>query len=166
MSELNGLILEQLHWFVVGMVFIILLLWIIVMVQGFKLRKMRRKYDTMMSGSGVEDLETLLLNLKVEMDAIGEEQENHRSQLERIGQTLKGIKTKTGIVRYNAFGERGNDLSFSIALVSEKGDGLVLTGLYNRESSFVYAKPLTNRESQHPLSPEEKEAIHLALQEN
>lgn len=165
MSELNELIMEQLHWFVVGMVVAILILWITVLAQGAKVRKMRRKYEAMMSGSGVEDLETLLLNLKIQMDEIEEEQGNHRSQLDRVSQTLKGVKSKTGIVRYNAFGERGNDLSFSIAILSEKGDGVVLTGLYNRESSFVYAKPLKNGESQHTLSPEEKEAIHLALQE-
>ncbi|MGM1045813.1 MAG: DUF4446 family protein [Bacillota bacterium] len=165
MSELNELIMEQLHWFVVGMIVIILILWVTVIAQGAKVRKMRRAYDAMMSGSGVEDLETLLLNLKIQMDAIEEEQGNHRSHLDTISQTLKGVKSKTGIVRYNAFGERGNDLSFSIAILSERGDGLVLTGLYNRENSFVYAKPLKNGESQHSLSPEEKEAIHLALQE-
>ncbi|WP_422658969.1 DUF4446 family protein [Paenibacillus sp. EC2-1] len=165
MSELNELIMEQLHWFVVGMSAVILILLLAVIIQGSKLRKMRRKYDAMMSGTGVEDLETLLLNLKIQMDAIEEEQGNHRSRLDHVIQTLKGVKSKTGIVRYNAFGERGNDLSFSIAIVSEKGDGLVLTGLYNRESSFVYAKPLQNGESQHSLSPEEKEAIDLALKE-
>lgn len=163
MSELNELIMEQLHWFIVGMIAMILILWLAVMIQGSKLRKMRRKYDAMMSGTGVEDLETLLLNLKIQMDAIEEEQGNHRSHLDHVIQTLKGVKSKTGIVRYNAFGERGNDLSFSIAIVSEKGDGFVLTGLYNRENSFVYAKPLQNGESQHSLSPEEKEAINLAL---
>ncbi|MFC7678957.1 DUF4446 family protein [Paenibacillus sp. GCM10028914] len=165
MSELNELIMEQLHWFVVGMVAVILILWLIVMIQGAKLRKMRRQYNAMMSGTGVENLETLLLNLKIQMDEIEEEQGNQRTQLDRIIQALKSVKTKTGIVRYNAFGERGNDMSFSIAIVSEKGDGLVLTGLYNRESSFVYAKPLQHGESKHSLSPEEKEAINLALQE-
>lgn len=166
MSELNSLILEQLHWIVVGMVLVIFLLWLIVMAQGSKLRKMKRKYEAMMSGSGVEDLETLLLNLKIQTDSLEEEQQDQRSKIQHIGQVLKSIKTKTGIVRYNAFGERGNDLSFSIAMVSEKGDGFVLTGLYNRENSFVYAKPLVDGDSKHTLSPEEKEAIRLALQDN
>ncbi|NMO94192.1 DUF4446 family protein [Paenibacillus lemnae] len=165
MSEWNELILEQLHWFIVGMVLVILLLWVMVMVHGSKLRNMRKKYNAMMSGSGVEDLESLLLQLKIQMDAVEEEQGQHRVQLDGIGNNLKGIKTKTGIVRYNAFGERGNDLSFSVALLSAKGDGFVLTGLYNRENSFVYAKPVNNSESKHALSPEEREAIRLALQE-
>ncbi|WP_054958300.1 DUF4446 family protein [Paenibacillus dakarensis] len=165
MSELNELIMEQIHWFVVGMVALILILWMTVIVQGSKLRKMRRKYDTMMAGTGVEDLETLLLNLKIQMDAIEEEQGSQRSRLNQAVDTLKRVKTKTGIVRYNAFGERGNDLSFSIAIVSDEGDGLVLTGLYNRESSFVYAKPLEKSESKHSLSPEERKAIDLALKE-
>ncbi|QCT04901.1 hypothetical protein E6C60_4196 [Paenibacillus algicola] len=166
MSEWNEWILEQLHWVAAGAVLVILLLWIIVLVQGLKIRRMSKKYNAMMSGSGVEDLESLLLNLKIQLDAVEEEQGQHREHLASVGTALLGIKTRTGIVRYNAFGERGNDLSFSLALLSKKGDGLVLTGLYNRDNSFVYAKPVKNSESSHTLSPEEKEAIRLALQED
>ncbi|MGG1880185.1 DUF4446 family protein [Paenibacillus cisolokensis] len=165
MAELNELIMEQLHWFVVVMVMIILILWITVMVQGFKLRKMRRRYEAMMAGSGVEDLESLLVNLKIQVDQAEESQNRHQTMLESIAKELKGMKSKVGIIRYNAFGERGNDMSFSLAILSEHEDGVVLTGLHNRESSYVYAKPVEKGESKYPLSPEEKEAVNLARQD-
>ncbi|MFH0071014.1 DUF4446 family protein [Peribacillus sp. NPDC056705] len=164
MAELNELIMEQLHWFVILMVIMILILWITAAVQGTKLRKMRRRYDAMMAGSGVEDLETLLVQLKVQMDEIEESQGNHAKMLDSISRNMKGMKSKVGIIRYNAFGERGNDMSFSLAILSEQEEGLVLTGLHNRESSYVYAKPLKDGQSIYPLSPEEKEAVTLALQ--
>lgn len=164
MSELNELIMEQLHWFVVGMVMIILILWLTLIVQGVKLRRMKRRYDAMMAGSGVEDIESLLVQLKLQMDKIEEGHVNHQQMLDMISGRLKGMKSKVGMVRYNAFGERGTELSFSLAIVSEQEEGVVLTGLHNRESSYVYAKPLKDGQSQYPLSPEEKEAVTLALQ--
>lgn len=165
MTELNELIMEQLHWFVVLMIMIILILWITVIVQGAKLRRMRRRYDAMMAGSGVEDLESLLVQLKVQMDEIEEGHADHQKMLDSINRKLKGMKSRVGIVRYNAFGERGNEMSFSLAIVSDQEEGIVLTGLHNRESSYVYAKPLKDGQSKYPLSPEEKEALTLALQE-
>ncbi|ANY73654.1 DUF4446 family protein [Paenibacillus ihbetae] len=165
MTELNELIMEQLHWFVVVMIMIILILWITVIVQGAKLRGMRRRYDAMMAGSGVEDLESLLVQLKVQIDEIEEGQADHQKMLDSINRKLKGMKSRVGIVRYNAYGERGNEMSFSLAIVSDQEEGIVLTGLHNRESSYVYAKPLKDGQSKYPLSPEEKEALTLALQE-
>lgn len=117
-----------------------------------------------MSSTGVEDLESLLLNLKVQMDAIEDEQGENRDRVARMNKKLDRIQGKMGIKRYNAYGDRGADLSFSIAMLNEKEDGLVLTGLYNRDGSYVYAKPLQGGESTYTLSNEEKEAIILARQ--
>lgn len=75
------------------------------------------------------------------------------------------MKSKVAMKRYNAFGERGNDLSFSLAILDDNHSGIVLSSLHNRENSYIYAKPLEKGESPYPLSPEEKEVIALALQQ-
>lgn len=164
MMELNGIIMGQLSLFIIGIVFVILILLIIVMVQGGKLRKMRRKYDAMMTGSGVDDLETLLIDLKVQMDAIDDEQQENRTLLETIQQRMNGMKANIGITRYNAFHKQGGELSFSLALLDQKSDGMVITGIYNRDGSYVYAKSVEEGTSTYVLSAEEKEAISLAQQ--
>lgn len=64
MSELNELLSEQLAVFIMGFAGVILLLAIMLIVQGTKLRRMRSRYEAMMSGNGIEDLENLLVNLK------------------------------------------------------------------------------------------------------
>ncbi|MFB5762656.1 DUF4446 family protein [Paenibacillus medicaginis] len=164
MAELNGLIMEQLSLFITGIAFFIFILLIIVMVQGAKLRKMRRKYEVMMSGSGVDDLETLLIDLKMQMDSIEDEQQKSRSVMEAIRHQMNGMKANIGLTRYNAFNERGGELSFSLALLDQASDGMVLTGIYNRDGSYVYAKPVQSGTSSYMLSDEEKEAISLAQQ--
>ncbi|MDP4096454.1 DUF4446 family protein [Paenibacillus sp. P96] len=165
MAELNGLIMEQISLFIAGITFIILMLLIIVMVQGAKLRKIHRKYEVMMSGSGVDDLETLLIDLKVQMDSIEDEQQKNRSMMDAIRNRMNGMKANIGMSRYNAFGERGGELSFSLALLDQESNGMVLTGIYNRDGSYVYAKPVAKGTSSYMLSDEEKEAITLAQQE-
>ncbi|GGG08474.1 DUF4446 family protein [Paenibacillus aceti] len=162
MREWNELFLDQMVWIVVGLAVVFLWLLIWNFIQGSKLRKMRKKYDLMMGGTGVEDLESLLIDLKLGQDRIEELQTKQDAEIAAIQGWLPKQKSKIGIKRYNAFGERGNDLSFSIAIVNDDKDGVVITGLYNRDGSYVYAKPLTKGESPHALSPEELEAIALA----
>jgi len=50
------------------------------------------------------------------------------------------LHTKVGVVRYNAFDDVGSDLSFSIALLDDNDNGVVISGIYSRESSTTYAK--------------------------
>lgn len=162
MAELNNLIAEQLFLILGVIAFLVLLLLIIVIVQGAKLRKMRKRYEKMMSSSGVEDLEGLLLDLKLQMDSLEDDEKRRVARFQAIEDRLRTVQAYTGIKRYNAFSEHGSDLSFSLALLNDNMDGLVLTGLHNRDSSYVYAKPITNGQSTYNLSPEELEAISIA----
>lgn len=162
MQELNELISEQL--FLIVAIFALIIIWLLIwnLIQGSKLRRMRKRYNQMMNGTGIEDLEGLLIDLKNQQGSLEEAQADHKLQLERINQLLPKQKAKIGIKRYNAFGERGNELSFSAAFVDDHNNGIIITGLYSRDGSYVYAKPLERGESSYALSPEEVEAIALA----
>lgn len=162
MREWNELIIDQLAWIVGGLA--VLTLWLLIwnFIQGGKLRKVRRRYEQMMQGTGIEDLEGLLIDLKNQQGKIEDIQSEQQQELDRVKTLLPKQKAKVGIKRYNAFGERGNDLSFSVAFVDDMKNGVVITGLYSRDGSYVYAKPLTGGESPHSLSSEEVEAIALA----
>ena len=70
---------------------------------------------------------------------------------------------KVGIVRYNAFKDTGSDLSFALALLDENNDGVVLNGIYSREMSNIYAKPVKNGKSSYTISEEEQQAINDAI---
>ncbi len=162
MAELNGLIAEQLYLFVGGIAIIMIIFLIIAIVQAVKLSKMRKRYNQMMAGSGVENLETLLLDLKLQMDSIEDDEQNKRDRFQAIEHRLRQVPAHIGMKRYNAFSEHGSDLSFSLAILNDESDGVILTGLHNRDSSYMYAKPIVKSESTYNLSPEEKEAIQLA----
>lgn len=54
-------------------------------------------------------------------------------------------------------------MSFTLALLDENNDGVVLNGIYSREMSNIYAKPVTNGNSTYKITDEEKEAIKRAI---
>ncbi|CAM3076067.1 DUF4446 domain-containing protein [Paenibacillus sediminis] len=165
MAELNALIMGQIFSIVSVLIFIVFVMFIVMIAQGSKLRKMRRKYELMMSGSGVENLESYLIDLKLQLDRIEEGQEAQQKQIRALQEKARKMKAKVGMKRYNAFAEHGSELSFSLAILNEQQDGVVITSIYNRDGSLMYSKQIKGGESMFSLSPEEKEAITLALQE-
>ena len=144
-----------------GLIIIVLLLLIRNFALGSKLKKLRKNYTQFMSGSGVEGLETVIIELKQRL-----QEQEHRSLKKTVvalSETMKKKKGNIGIHRYNAFAERGSDLSFSVALINDDKDGMVMSGIHGRDNTFVYAKPVKEGQSAYTLTPEEIEAINLAL---
>jgi hypothetical protein len=71
------------------------------------------------------------------------------------------------VVRYDAFGtgpdrSGGGQLSWSLALLDDHGDGTVLTSIHGRNEGRTYAKPISAWTCAQPLSPEEEEAVSRA----
>lgn len=66
------------------------------------------------------------------------------------------------VVRYDAFGDMGGRLSWSLALLDDGGDGVVLTSIHGRSEARTYAKSVTAWVCDQPTSPEEDEALGFA----
>ncbi|MFX0560945.1 DUF4446 family protein [Tepidibacillus infernus] len=143
-----------------GLLAIILLIWNITI--SFKLKNLKKRFLRFSRGGSVNNLEQMIENFSTDMDEIKEIIAQNRKQLHLILEKLTNIKGQVGIIRYNAFGEQGNDLSFSIAILDEKKNGIVITSIYNRGESNTYAKPLEAGESRYQLSKEEILAIERA----
>jgi hypothetical protein len=66
------------------------------------------------------------------------------------------------VVRYDAFGDMGGHLSWSLALLDDGGNGVVLTSIHGRSDARTYAKNVATWTCDQALSPEEEEAIKFA----
>jgi hypothetical protein len=81
---------------------------------------------------------------------------------QQLDQTQAGLKLSLqhlAIVRYDAFGDMGGRMSWSVALLDDNGDGVVLTSINSRNDARSYAKEIKAFESEAKLSPEEEEAL-------
>lgn len=72
---------------------------------------------------------------------------------------------RVALVRYDAFGDHGGRLSFSLALLDDTGDGVTLTSIAGRNETRVYAKGVSAGEGDRELSPEETQAIRAAMRQ-
>jgi hypothetical protein len=70
-----------------------------------------------------------------------------------------GALRHLAVVRYDAFDEMGGRLSWSLALLDDSGDGVVLTSIRGRDAARTYAKPIAGWAGEAELSPEESEAV-------
>ncbi len=81
----------------------------------------------------------------------------------RQAEAMLGSVQRVGLVRYDAFGDMGGQLSFSTAFLDGNGDGVVITSINGRQETRCYAKPVEGWASRHNLSTEEEQAIRQAL---
>ena len=76
---------------------------------------------------------------------------------------VAGVLRNVALVRYDAFPGVSGRMSFSLALLDERGDGVTLSAIAGQSDTRVYAKGVTGGKGEHELSPEEQQAVSSAL---
>lgn len=147
---------------------IISILTIIIVIALFitvvKLIALEKKYKNFMKkiGNG-KNIEEDLVEYINRVERIENQNQDIVKYCEELNQEIANCIQKIGIVRYNAFQDTGSDLSFALALLDENDNGIVLNGIYSREISNIYAKPIEQGKSKYTISEEEEEAIRKAI---
>jgi hypothetical protein len=92
-------------------------------------------------------------------DALPEDVQGLRQEVAALrvegGDALRHL----AVVRYDAFGDMGGHLSWSLALLDDAGNGVVLTSIHGRSDARTYAKSISSWTCEQQLSPEEDEAV-------
>jgi hypothetical protein len=76
---------------------------------------------------------------------------------------LDGAIAHCGLIRYDAYNEMSGRQSTSIALLDSQRSGVVLSSIHHRDQARLYAKQISEGNAELRLSPEEEEAVRLAL---
>ncbi len=126
---------------------------------NIRISNLRKRYDQLMTGMEGKDLESMFVARLNDISAAGRDIGALNSRCDRLSQQLSLCVQKVGVVRFNAFDDTGSDLSYAIALLDEKGDGVVLSSIYGRNEARCYAKPVSAGKSSYLLTNEEKQAI-------
>jgi len=86
------------------------------------------------------------------------------TRLANVESALRGRLAHRALVRYDAYNELSGHQSLSIALLDANRSGIVLTSIHHRDSARMYAKLVTAGAAELALSPEEEEALRIALE--
>ena len=130
-----------------------------------QVRRLEGRFDTIFS-AGEDDANggAAVGRLTARFSKLTARTERLAIRAERTDRTLGHAVQGMGLVRYSAFEDTGGDQSFSLALIDGEGDGVIISALYARDATRVYAKPIAHWTSPRSLTGEEEQALVGARQ--
>lgn len=130
-------------------------------------RRIRRAQELVLGEHGQEDLVAHAARLQDAFEALRVYVDDVALRLDgRLGaveETLLGTIAHRALIRYDAYNELSGQQSVSIALLDDERSGIVLTSIHHRDQARVYAKQVRSGHGELELSPEEAEAVRVAL---
>jgi uncharacterized protein YlxW (UPF0749 family) len=100
-------------------------------------------------GDDLDALETAVIDLQARVDDVERD--------------LVICTNRVAMVHYDAFPDMGGKLSFSLAMLDEQGDGIVLSVINGRSETRVWGKRVIAGSSRQRLSDEESQVLERAL---
>jgi hypothetical protein len=150
-------------YIIIGLCIICIIFLILIIVLFSSLNKLENRYRRFMRGTNNKNIEELVMGYLDKVDNAEKTCLQVKELYEKIDTRLTGCIQKTSIIRYKAFDDVGSDLSFSVALLDNNNNGVILTGIYARNESTTYAKPIDKGISRYDLSEEEIHVLNDAM---
>jgi len=131
------------------------------------IRRLRRSQRVILGAHGEQDLILHAATMQGAFEALREYVEETAVRLDGrlagVETTLRGTIAHRSLVRYDAYNELSGHQSMSIALLDDERSGIVLSCIHHRDQARVYGKRVHEGRGELELSPEEAEAVRLAL---
>ncbi|MGL5152092.1 MAG: DUF4446 family protein [Clostridium sp.] len=166
MSNLDGImnsINEYSAYIIVALVAITAILLVIILVLMSSLNKLEKRYRKMMRGANNKNIEELITENIDKIEVASANSAIAVEECKKIEERMKDCAQKIAIMRYKAFDDVGSDLSFSVAILDDHNDGVIISGIYGRNESTTYAKPIDKGISRYDLSEEEIHVLNEAV---
>ncbi|MEI7513192.1 MAG: DUF4446 family protein [bacterium] len=118
----------------------------------------------LMRGKNGTSLEDAFNSMQGDISNLHDFQDDMEKYLTDVEKRLRRSIQAVETIRYNPFkgtGSGGNQ-SFATTLISEDGDGVVISSLYSREHVSVFSKPVKSHKSEFELTEEELDVLNKA----
>jgi hypothetical protein len=139
---------------------------LVCLVLALAVRRLRAAQRAVL-GDGKRDLVAHAADLQLGFDALSRHMDEVAERLDRrlaaAEAGVHGAISHYALVRYDAYNELSGRQSVSIALLDGSSSGIVLTCIHHRDQARVYIKRVDGGRGELELSPEEVEAVQLAL---
>ncbi len=146
-----------LAWLLIG---IVVLVMVLAVWQTVQIQAVRRKVDAVPSDGNVF---AALAATDGQLRSIAAQVVDADARIRSLEARFPYAITGVGVVSYDAFDNIAGNQSRSIALVNERGDGLVISLLVSRVETLFFGKEIHEGRGAEPLSPEEEDALGRAM---
>lgn len=141
----------------------VVVLLVVVVLLAVRFGRLRKAYASALDPDRREDLFQSVQRQRDELESLRRDLGIVHDNTEHLRALLRGSISRVGLIRYDAFADMGGALSFSAALLDERGHGVVISAINGRSETRAYAKPVVAGESDYNLSQEEVAAIDEAM---
>ena len=132
-----------------------------------RLRRVRADQRVLLGAGSADDLVAHAARIEQEFRAlhayVGEVAARLDGRLGTAEGRLDGTIAFRGLVRFDAYNEMSGQQSVAIALLDAEQSGIVMSSIHHRDQARLYVKHVVGGEPEYPLSPEEIEAVRVAL---
>ena len=150
-------------YILIGFAAAILLLLILVIVSMVRISKLNKRLARFMKGKDAQSLEKEIVGLYEDNKFLKNMVDNNKRDIRQLHKQLVKAFQKVGIVKYDAYQQMGGLLSFSLALLDEDNNGLIINSVHSTEGCYTYTKEIHRGECDIELSNEEKVALEQAM---
>ncbi len=137
------------------------IIWLIVLT--VLLIKERRSIQQLFPQSDERNIKSKLNELLAELAEVKEREKVIFETLKQLANDVESGVQTIEILRYNPYGDVGGDQSFSVALLTGRDNGVILSSLHSRSGTRVYAKSVSSGQAEIKLSKEEQQVLDTAL---
>lgn len=149
--------------FMIVLTLLALVLFVRLMHLHKEVRTLKKKYTALTLGTSGETLTDIVEELAAGNASAKEQLKQLEEDVMDLRKRQQANLNHVAIMHYNAFDFTYGELSFSMAVLDDLGNGYIFTNIHNRDDARCYCKRIINGESKHPLSDEEKEVLEYTL---
>ncbi|MBR1728483.1 MAG: DUF4446 family protein [Selenomonadaceae bacterium] len=150
-------------YFMIGFGVLLIITYALMINLWLDLSYMKKRYKKMMNGVDGGNLERLINGQADEVGLVVNNQREMKDEIEKINSVLTKAITRIAVVRFDAFDNMSNDLSYCIAMLDAENNGIIISGIFGREEARTYAKPIVDGNSDYKLTREEEQALKEAM---
>ncbi len=147
---------------------------LLTLLLALRLRRLRRSYSVLQGDGDAASFVDAVERHSAKVDGLSSQvvgldkalatfRKDTAAKFTEVDADLAQSVSRVAVVRFDAFEKLGGRLSFAAAMLDDHGDGIVLSSIHGRSETRVYAKGVRAGQSDHPLTPEERQAIGRAL---
>ena len=147
----------------IGLIVMIIILLVLIFVLFSKTKKMEVRLKKFTLGKDGKSLEKDIIALYEDNKFLKNNLEHNKKDIRILYKNMESAFQKVGIVKYDAFKQMGGQLSFSLALLDENNNGLILNSVHSTEGCYTYTKKITAGVCEIDLGEEESQALAIAM---
>lgn len=131
-----------------------------------KVKKYQKMYENSLAKfNNTANIKDKFVELFSRLDDTEKKCQETKEYCDNMKQIVDTAIQKCGLVKYNAYDDTDNKLSFALSLLDENNSGILLNHIYSKHGSSIYAKKVTNGKVEERISEEENNALKMAMGE-